>query len=228
MWPILRDNYPLLLQGLLTTLELTVVGFVGAFVLGTVLAIFRVSPVAPLRVVGTVYVEFFRNIPLLSLIVLVTFGLPDVGLLLPLFWSGAVALLLSSAAFVCETVRSGINTVSIGQSEAARALGMGFATQLRVVVLPQAFRTMVQPLVNVFIGVLIGSSLCAVAGVADITNVTQQLNIQYAAAVVLFLLSGAVYLIFALAAGGVGAHLERRFSGVPKPRLAAAEREVGA
>jgi len=229
MWPILRDNYPLLLQGLLTTLELTVVGFVGAFLLGTVLAIFRVSPVRPLRIVGTVYVEFFRNIPLLSLIVLVTFGLPDVGLLLPLFWSGAVSLLLSGAAFVCETVRSGINTVAIGQSEAARALGMGFTTQLRYVILPQAFRTMVQPLVNVFIGVLIGSSLCAVAGVADITNVTQQLNIQYAAAVVLFLISGAVYLIFALGAGGLGARLEKRFSGSASPTLATpAERRVGA
>lgn len=212
MWTILRDNWPQLLQGLLTTIELTAIGFVGAFVLGTVLAIFRVSPVAPLRAVGAVYVEFFRNVPLLALVVLVTFGMPDVGLVLPLFWCGALSLVLSGAAFVCETVRSGINTVSIGQSEAARALGMGFFTQLRFVVLPQALRTMVQPLVNVFIGTLLGSSLCAVAGVADVTNVTQQLNIQYAAAVGLFLLSGIVYLVLSLGSGALGARLERRFS----------------
>lgn len=222
MWTILRDNYVQLLQGVLTTLELTVIGFVGAFVLGTVFAIFRVSPVAPLRIVGTVYVEFFRNIPLLSLVVLVTFGLPDIGVTFPLFWCGALSLILSGAAFVCETVRSGINTVSIGQSEAARALGMSFSTQLRWVILPQALRTMVQPLVNVFIGVLIGSSLCAVAGVADITNVTQQLNIQYAAAVLLFLLSGVVYLVFALGAGGIGARLERRFAQAPGGALPSA------
>jgi glutamate transport system permease protein len=86
---------------------------------------------------------------------------------------------------------------------------MSFGTQLRLIILPQAFRTMVQPLVNNFIGILIGSSLAAAVGVSDITNVTQQLNIRYAEAVVLFLLSGAVYLVFALGAGGVGSWLER-------------------
>ncbi len=211
MGTIIHDQYPLLLSGLLTTLLLTVIGFVGALVLGTLLAICRVSPVRPLQVVAGIYVEFFRNIPLLSLVILITFGLPEVGAVMPLFWCGALSLVLSGAAFVCETVRSGINTVSIGQSEAARALGMGFATQLRYIVLPQALRTMVQPMVNVFIGTLLGSSLCAVAGVADLTNVTQQLNIQYAAAVGLFLLSGVAYLVLSLGAGAVGGRLEQRF-----------------
>lgn len=210
MIEILTEHTGFLLHGLFTTVMLTVVGFIGSLLLGTVIAIFRVSPISPLRLVGTVYVEFFRNIPLLSLLVLVTFGLPDIGILIPLFWCGAVSLVASGAAFVCETVRSGINTVSIGQSEASRALGMGFGQQLRLVILPQAFRTMVQPLVNVFIGVLIGSSLVAAVGVSDITNVTQQLNIQYAEAVFLFLLSGAVYLVLAMGAGGVGSVVEQR------------------
>jgi glutamate transport system permease protein len=174
--------------------------------------VFRVSPITPLRVVGTVYVEFFRNVPLLTLLILIVFGLPDIGLLFPLFWCGVIGLVLAGSAFVCETVRSGINTISVGQSEAARALGMSFGTQLRLIILPQAFRTMVQPLVNNFIGILIGSSLAAAVGVSDITNVTQQLNIRYAEAVVLFLLSGAVYLVFALGAGGIGSWLERLVS----------------
>ena len=89
---------------------------------------------------------------------------------------------------------------------------MSFGTQLRLIILPQAFRTMVQPLGNNFIGILIGASLAAAVGVSDITNVTQQLNIRYAEAVVLFLLSGAVYLVFALGAGGVGSWLERLVS----------------
>lgn len=210
---MLADNASFLLGGLLTTIMLTVLGFVGALLLGTTVAIFRVSPITPLRVVGTVYVEIFRNVPLLSLLILIVFGLPEIGLLIPLFWCGVLGLVLAGSAFICETVRSGINTISVGQSEAARALGMSFVTQLRLIILPQAFRSMVQPLVNNFIGILIGSSLAAAVGVSDITNVTQQLNIAYAEAVVLFLVSGGVYLVFALGAGRIGAWLERLVAG---------------
>ena len=212
IWQMLGDNSSFLLNGVLTTVGLTIFGFVGAFLIGTIVAVFRVSPITPLRVVGTIYVEFFRNVPLLTLLILIVFGLPDIGMLIPLFWCGVLGLVLAGSAFICETVRSGINTISVGQSEAARALGMSFGTQLRLIILPQAFRTMVQPLVNNFIGILIGSSLAAAVGVSDITNVTQQLNIRYAEAVVLFLLSGAVYLVFALGAGGVGSWLERLVS----------------
>jgi glutamate transport system permease protein len=212
IWQMLGDNSSFLLNGVLTTVGLTILGFVGALLIGTIVAVFRVSPITPLRVVGTVYVEFFRNVPLLTLLILIVFGLPDIGMLIPLFWCGVLGLVLAGSAFICETVRSGINTISVGQSEAARALGMSFSTQLRLIILPQAFRTMVQPLVNNFIGILIGSSLASAVGVSDITNVTQQLNIRYAEAVVLFLLSGAVYLVFALGAGGVGSWLERLVS----------------
>ena len=212
IWQMLGDNSSFLLNGVLTTVGLTILGFVGALLIGTIVAVFRVSPITPLRVVGTVYVEFFRNVPLLTLLILIVFGLPDIGMLIPLFWCGVLGLVLAGSAFICETVRSGINTISVGQSEAARALGMSFGTQLRLIILPQAFRTMVQPLVNNFIGILIGSSLASAVGVSDITNVTQQLNIRYAEAVVLFLLSGAVYLVFALGAGGVGSWLERLVS----------------
>jgi glutamate transport system permease protein len=212
IWQMLGENSSFLLNGVLTTVGLTILGFSGALVIGTIVAVFRVSPITPLRVVGTAYVEFFRNVPLLTLLILIVFGLPDIGLLFPLFWCGVLGLVLAGSAFICETVRSGINTISVGQSEAARALGMSFGTQLRLIILPQAFRTMVQPLVNNFIGILIGSSLASAVGVSDITNVTQQLNIRYAEAVVLFLLSGAVYLVFALGAGGVGSWLERLVS----------------
>jgi glutamate transport system permease protein len=212
IWQMLGENSSFLLNGVLTTVGLTILGFGGALLIGTIVAVFRVSPITPLRVVGTAYVEFFRNVPLLTLLILIVFGLPDIGLLFPLFWCGVLGLVLAGSAFICETVRSGINTISVGQSEAARALGMSFGTQLRLIILPQAFRTMVQPLVNNFIGILIGSSLASAVGVSDITNVTQQLNIRYAEAVVLFLLSGAVYLVFALGAGGVGSWLERLVS----------------
>jgi glutamate transport system permease protein len=209
---VVTDNLGFLLGGLLVTLELTVLGFVGALLLGTVLAVFRVSPIPPLRVVGGVYVEILRNMPLLMLLVLVVFGLPDVGVTFSLFTSAAVCLATFGAAFVCEAVRGGINTVAVGQAEAARSLGLTFSQSLRYVILPPAFRTMVQPLVNIFIGIALGSSLASAIGVSELTNRTQVLNLQSAEAVVLFLVSGAVYLAIALLGGAAGSALERRVS----------------
>jgi glutamate transport system permease protein len=215
---VVTDNLGFLLGGLLVTLELTVLGFVGALLLGTVLAVFRVSPIAPLRWVGAVYVEVLRNMPLLTLLILVVFGLPDVGITFSLFTSAAVCMAAFAAAFVCEAVRGGINTVPVGQAEAARSLGFTFTQSLRYVILPPAFRTMVQPLVNIFIGVVLGSSLASAVGVSELTNRTQVLNLQSAEAVVLFLVSGAIYLVIALLGGAAGGALERRVSGGRLPR----------
>lgn len=207
---VVLDNLGFLLGGLLTTLELTVLAFAGALVLGTVLAVCRVSPVRPLRIAGAVYVEVLRNMPLLSLLVLFVFGLPDIGLTFSLFASAAICLAVFGAAFVCEAVRGGINTVPVGQAEAARALGFTFGQSLRHVILPPALAAMVQPLVNIFIGVVLGSSLAAAVGVSELTNRTQVLNLQSAEAVVLFLVSGAMYLAIALLGGAAGGWLERR------------------
>ena len=215
---VVTDNLGFLLGGLLVTLELTVLGFVGALLLGTVLAVFRVSPIAPLRWVGAVYVEVLRNMPLLTLLILVVFGLPDVGITFSLFTSAAICMAAFAAAFVCEAVRGGINTVPVGQAEAARSLGFTFTQSLRYVILPPAFRTMVQPLVNIFIGVVLGSSLASAVGVSELTNRTQVLNLQSAEAVVLFLVSGAIYLVIALLGGAAGGALERRVSGGRLPR----------
>ena len=210
---VVTDNLGFLLGGLLVTLELTVLGFAGALVIGTVLAVFRVSPIPPLRWVGAVYVEVLRNMPLLTLLVLVVFGLPDIGTRFSLFTSAAICMAVFAGAFVCEAVRGGINTVPVGQAEAARSLGFTFTQSLRYVILPPAFRTMVQPLVNIFIGVVLGSSLASAVGVSELTNRTQVLNLQSAEAVVLFLVSGAIYLAIALLGGAAGGVLERRVAG---------------
>ena len=156
-------------------------------VIGTVVAVMRISPIAPLRAVGLVYVEFFRNIPLLCLLFLVVFGLPDIGLLFSLYNSavhrhGDVLAARSSAS----RIRTGINTVQVGQAEAARSIGLTFGQSLRFVILPQALRSMVQPLVNVWIGTLIGSSLASVIGIQDVTAVGQNLNNRYAGGLAVF------------------------------------------
>ena len=225
---ILVENWPLILEGIGTTIALTLRGYAFALVLGTVIAVCRVSPIPPLRWAGTVYVEIFRNIPLLSLLILLAFGLPDAGLVLPYFWCGVLGLTLSSAAFVCENIRSGINTVPVGHAEAARSIGLGFFGVLRYVVLPQAFRTMVQPLLNGFIGTLSGSSLCAAISVAETTYVTQQLNIRSAQAVLLFLVAGVVYLALSLLAAYAGRRLEAAVAPGGSGRLRPSVRLQGA
>lgn len=209
---VVLSHFPDLLSGFLVTVELTVLGYLGALILGTILAVCRIGPITPLRVIGSIYVEVFRNIPLLALLILFVFGLPDVGLTYSFFVSTAICLALSGAAFVCESMRAGINSVAVGQAEAARAIGLTFSKSLRFIILPQAFRSMVQPLVNVFIGVALSSSLASVVGVTDITNRTQFLNLQYAEATATFLVSAAFYIALALLGGGIGGYLERRLA----------------
>jgi glutamate transport system permease protein len=212
MIDVLTGNLGVLVQGVGTTLAITALAYVSALVLGTVVAVFRVSPVPPLRAVGTVYVELFRNIPLLALLILVAYGLPYAGLSLSLFTTAVVSLAMVSAAFTCETVRAGINGVPIGQVEAARALGLTFTQSLRRVILPQALRTMVQPLVNVFIGVALGSSLAAAVSVGELTYQAQQVGNRTAESMLLFVISAVVYVVIALLGGGVGSVLERRLA----------------
>jgi glutamate transport system permease protein len=212
MIDVLTDNLGVLVAGLGTTLAITALAFVSALVLGTLVAVFRVSPVPPLRAVGTVYVELFRNIPLLSLLILVAYGLPYAGVSLSLFTTAVVSLAMVSAAFACETVRAGINGVPIGQVEAARALGFTFTQSLTRVILPQALRTMVQPLVNIFIGVALGSSLAAAVSVGELTYQAQQVGNRTAESMLLFVISAVVYVVIALLGGGVGSVLERRLA----------------
>jgi glutamate transport system permease protein len=115
-----------LVGGLGITLELSLLGFLGALLLGTILTVMRVSPITPLRVGGTLYVEVFRNVPLLAFLVLFVFGLPDAGITYSLFTSEVLCLALYFGAYVCEAVRGGINAVPVGQAEAARARGGNF------------------------------------------------------------------------------------------------------
>ncbi|HSY14494.1 MAG TPA: amino acid ABC transporter permease [Jatrophihabitantaceae bacterium] len=209
---IVLSHLGILFSGFGATLELSVIGFVAGGVLGTLLAVCRVVPVAPLRVFGSVYVEVFRNIPLVALLTLVVFGLPDAGVTYSLFDSAALCLTLVAAAYVCEAVRGGINAVPVGQAEAARAIGLSLGQSLRAVILPQALRCMVQPLVNVFIGVALSSSLAAAVGVGELTDHTEQLNLRYAQAIPAFLVAGLLYLAITLSGAAAGARLERRLT----------------
>jgi glutamate transport system permease protein len=208
----IADNWDLLRQAFLTTLALAVVSGVGALVLGTLLAACRVSPVPPLRGLATTYVELLRNTPLTVVFFFLVFGLPQVDLVIgSTFLAGVLSLSLYTAAFVAEAVRSGINAVPPGQAEAARALGLGFGQTLRTVVLPQAFRTVVPPLGNVWIALAKNTSIAAGFGVTELTASLQRLanvNADQLAAVFLAVVVG--YLVITLPSAWGIRVLERR------------------
>jgi glutamate transport system permease protein len=158
------------------TVQLAVLSAVGSLVLGTVLAAMRVSPVPLMRGFGTAYVHFVRNIPLTVIIVFTSLGLSDIfGMTMGAaddfktqgFRLAVLGLAAYHAAFVCEAVRSGINTVPLGQAEAARAIGLGFTQTLRLIVLPQAFRSVIGPLANVLIALTKNTTVAAAIGVAE-------------------------------------------------------------
>ena len=196
--------------GFLVTLEMSLLAFVGALVLGTVLAVFRICPIAPLRAFGWLYVTALRSIPLLVLLVLFTFGLPEIGIAYPLFTTAVLCMTLYAASFVCETVRSGIRTVAHGQAEAARALGLTLPQSLWYVILPPALRNMIQPLGNVFIGVVLGTSLTASVGVPELTNQAEILDLQYAQPLLTFGVTTVFYLTVTLGGSLLLRQAERR------------------
>ncbi|MFC7260106.1 MULTISPECIES: amino acid ABC transporter permease [Streptomyces] len=159
-----------------TTVQLTALSAVGSLVLGTVLAAMRVSPVPLMRGFGTAYVNIVRNIPLTVIIVFSSLGLADIfgmtmgasdDFKLQGFRLAVLSLVVYHAAFVCEALRSGINTVPVGQAEAARAIGLSFSQSLRLIVLPQAFRSVIVPLANVLIALTKNTTVAAAIGVAE-------------------------------------------------------------
>jgi glutamate transport system permease protein len=199
-----------LLSALGTTVLLAVVAGVGALVLGTLVAAARISPVPVLRGAAFAYVQFFVNVPLLALLILAVFALPDAGLILPLAPTAVLVLALYEAAYVAEAIRSGVNTVGHGQVEASRALGLTLGQTLGLVVLPQAFRAAVQPLGNVMIALTMNTALAAAVGVVELTSAANKLNLVEAQPILIFTAAGLLYMVLALAIGLGAGRLERK------------------
>lgn len=164
-----------LLGAFWVTVQLTLLSAAGSLVWGTVLAAMRVGPVPLMRGFGTAYVNVVRNIPLTVIILFTSLGLNQT-LQIDLgahnfesinFRLAVLGLIAYTSAFVCEAIRSGINTVPVGQAEAARAIGLNFVQVLTLIVLPQAFRSVVGPLANVLIALTKNTTVAAAIGVAE-------------------------------------------------------------
>ena len=173
-WPVFRDALPLLLEGLWITILLGVVSIIAGLVTGLLMALVRLYAVAPLRAVARIYIDVFRSIPLLVLLVLVYYALPFVGIRLTSFTAAATALTLVSCAYTAEIFRAGIEALPKGQFEAADAIGLGFISSMRDVILPQAFRIVVPPLTSNCINVLKDTALASVVAMPDLLKQATQ------------------------------------------------------
>ena len=209
---VLFDNLPAYASGFLMSVQLTLVAGVVALAWGLVLAALRVSPLAPLRGFATTYVELLRNTPLTLVFFFLVFVAPQFGLLPPLgFGTAVIALSAYTSAFVCEAVRSGINSVGMGQAEAARAIGLTFGQTLSLIILPQAVRTVIPPLISVFIALAKNTSVAAGFATVELTATGRRLTVTNPADTIWILVGvAAFYLAITIPAGIIAGLVERK------------------
>lgn len=226
-WPAIKENYfnpdvlrqlwpEIITVGVRNMVIFTAIAFVGGLTLAMVLALMKLSPVAPYRWMATAYVEFFRGLPALLVILAVGFTIP-----IAFHWrppggtvgAGLFALILVSAAYMAETLRAGIQAVPKGQSEAARSLGMSGPWTTVSVVLPQAFRIVIPPLTNEFVLLIKDTSLLFVIGVAmnqrELTTFTRDAASTYGNSSS-YTAAAIAYLVITLPLTRLVARLERR------------------
>jgi glutamate transport system permease protein len=207
---VVWDNLDLYADGIRTTVSLTIWSWLLAFAVGVVVAACRVGPVPPLRWAATTYVELVRNCPLTVLFVLFFFGLPEADVVFARYTSAVIVLGVYTSAFVAEVVRAGINTVARGQADAARAIGLTFPQTLTHVVLPQALRSVVAPLGNVFIALTKNTSIAFTISVIELTGTAQILATRTAEFFPVFLGAAIGYLLLTIPSGWAIGGIERR------------------
>ena len=207
------SNFDLVVSAFLLTIELFLVSGIASLVLGTALAAARVGPIPVLSKAATLYVTIFRNTPLLMIFIFMVFGYPQLdGPKLSFFAVGCISLTVYTTAFVCEAVRSGVNSVPVGQAEAARAVGLDFGATMRQVILPQAVRAALPPLASVQIALLKNTSVAAAFGLFEATARMRYFvnrNADQSLLIFLIFAIGYVILVEVLSAGALAT--ERRW-----------------
>ncbi|MBV7419860.1 ABC transporter permease subunit [Comamonas sp. CMM03] len=209
---LLTEYGPAFWQALLLTWKLTLVSFVPGFLLGTAVAVLRLLPVSPLRWVLTGYVEIFRNIPSVALLIFIVFALPDLNVVIDYEPSVILALTLVCSAFTADYLRSGINTIPGSQIEAALSLGMRPRHIIAVVILPQALRSVVQPMTSLLIALMLSTSLASQVPLAgrELTSLVSKIANDSAAGMAAFAVAAALYVATGLLIAWAGATLDKK------------------
>jgi len=208
LWSLMPEFW----EGFRVTLLLLVVSGVCALILGTLIAAMRISPVASLRAFAAFWVEIARNTPLTLVFIFTAFVLPMLGVRAPYLILAFVALTYYTSPFIAEALRSGINGVPVGQAEAARSIGLGFGQTVSLVVLPQAFRMTVPPLINVFIALTKNTSVAGGFFVVELFATTRQLaNDNGNIVLPILFTAAALYLVITVPLGFFAGRLEKRW-----------------
>lgn len=195
---ILTNNSEMFIEGFKTTLFVSFLALIGSFVLGMLFAVCRIAPIKPLNWIGAVYVEFFRNIPLLIIVFFIFTGLPVIGIRLNGFTSGAIALMIYTGAFIAEAIRAGILAVPKGQTEAARSSGLTYIQTMRYVILPQAIKIVVPPLGNQFINLVKNSSILSVVAAGELMYQGDLISAKTYVTFDVYIFIGLLYLIITI------------------------------
>ncbi|NWL76432.1 amino acid ABC transporter permease [Pseudomonas taiwanensis] len=198
--------------GALTTIGLTGAAFVVAAVLGFCLALMRLSRNPALGLIASLYLEVFRNIPILTQLFILYFGLTYIGITLPAIGAAIIGFGLNGAAILSEVFRSSILTIDRGQSEAAFSIGMTRRMALRIIVLPQAFKVAIPGMANFAIGLLKDTSLASAAAVPELTFKARMLVSETYQTNTIYFLLAIIYLVLSLALSHWAARTERRLS----------------
>lgn len=209
LWSAYGSDY---ITALLTTWQLTAISFVFVMLLSVIITIMRVCPIKPLRVVGDLYVQIFRNIPGISLLIICVYALPYLKVLLSYRDCVIIATILLGSAFGSENFMSGINTIGVGQIEAARSIDLTFTQILRRIVIPQALRSSVLPMTNLLIAVMLTTALGSQVPLDpnELTGIVSTINTQVAGGIATFFISALGYALTALAIGFVGNAIDKK------------------
>ena len=207
---LIVQSIPFLLRGAVYTVQVSVLAIVFGLALGWLLGLAAVSGVPALSAVSWAYVQFIRGTPLLIQIFLIYFGLPAVGINLPAFWSGVIALGLNSGGFQAEIVRAGIESIDRGQTEAARSIGMSRFKTLVFILVPQTIRRVLPPVTNELITLTKSSSLLSAIAALELTHAGQLIIARTFAPFEIYAAVAIIYLALVAVLSRGSAFLEKR------------------
>ena len=209
---LFTNHGPAFVQALLLTWKLTLMSFIPGVVLGVIVTVLRLLPLPPLRATLTVYVEIFRNIPSVALLIFIVFALPDLNVLIDYEPAVVLTLVLVCSAFTADYLRTGINTIAGGQIEAALSLGMRPMQVITAVVLPQALRSVVQPMTSLLIALMLSTSLASQVPIQgrELTALVSKIANDSASGMAAFAVAATMYVVTGLLIAWAGATLEKK------------------
>ncbi|HAM80348.1 amino acid ABC transporter permease [Ornithinibacillus bavariensis] len=213
------ESLPFLLQGVPVTILLAVIGMLVGLLLGFFIALARGSAKLVLRWPSRLYISFMRSTPIIVFLFLIYYGLPIIGIKLTAFLAASIAFGLNSAAYIAEIYRAALSSVDKGQWEAAKALNIGYWQALRIIILPQAIRIAIPPLANVFLSIMLSTSLAAIITVPELFQKAQIVAGRTFDAMTMYIMVALIYWPIGIGIAFLQERLEKRFNKYVKQEI---------